>query len=300
MHFCMDWRTVQFDWNRARAFLVTAEEGSFSAAARSLDTTQPTIGRQVAQLEEELGVTLFERVGNSLELTGSALDLLDHVRAMGEAATQFSLVASGQSTEIEGIVSITASEAISAYLLPPVVGRLRREYPGVELEIVASNEARDLLRREADIAIRNFQPEHADLVGRKVAVADAGFYAADTYIDREGPFEDPRDLERAEIFAFDRSDLMLDALRQMGIEATKKQFPIVTSNHLVQWGLCRAGVGICIMLTAVGEAESGVRRLLPEFAIPVPIWLVSHRELRTSRRIRLVFDVLAEAFGDAG
>ena len=90
----MDWSAINFDWNRARAFLVTAEEGSFSAAARALSSTQPTVGRQVAALEQELAVTLFERIGTRLELTVSGLELqLEHVRAMGAAANQTSLAA---------------------------------------------------------------------------------------------------------------------------------------------------------------------------------------------------------------
>ncbi len=133
----MDWRTVRFDWNRARAFLVTAEEGSFSAAARALQVAQPTVGRQVAGLEEELGVVLFERVGNTLELTPAGTELLEHVRAMGDAATRASLAATGQSADIEGTVSITASELIAAYLLPPVVARVRAAHPSIEVEIVA-------------------------------------------------------------------------------------------------------------------------------------------------------------------
>src|SRR3954469_2836595 len=101
MRFCMDWRSVKFDWNRARAFLVTAEEGSLSAAARALGMAQPTLGRQVSALEEELGVVLFERIGRGLTLTAGGLDLLDHVRTMGEAANRVSLTASGQSQTIE-------------------------------------------------------------------------------------------------------------------------------------------------------------------------------------------------------
>ena len=108
----MEWQSVAFDWNQVRAFLVTAEEGSFSAAARALGLTQPTLGRQVAALEDYLGVTLFERLGRSLSLTQSGLELLDHVRAMGDAASRISLTASGQSQRIEGQVCITATDVL--------------------------------------------------------------------------------------------------------------------------------------------------------------------------------------------
>lgn len=299
MRLCMDWRTVRFDWNRARAFLVSAEEGSFSAAARALGLTQPTIGRQVAELEQELGVCLFERIGNKLELTAAGLGLIEHVREMGEAATRVSLAATGQSLSIEGTVCITASELIAAYLLPKVVAELRARHPAIEIEIVASNSARDLRRREADIAVRNFQPKEADLIARKVADRAARLYATPAYLERIGNPSAPADLSRADFFAFDRTSIMIDGLRELGVELTTANFPIVTANHLVQWEMCKRGLGICIVMDEVGDAEPSVRRVLPDLPpLPVPIWITAHRELRTSRRMRVVFDLLAEALGD--
>ncbi|HZO15371.1 MAG TPA: LysR family transcriptional regulator [Polyangiaceae bacterium] len=291
----MEWRSVGFDWNQARAFLVTAEEGSFSAAARALGMTQPTLGRQVAALEQELGVTLFERVGTKLELTSTGLELVEHVRAMGDAANRVSLTATGQSASVVGTVCITASEVIAAYMLPPILGRLRLEHPGIELEIVVSNQARDLHRREADIAIRNFRVSQPDLVARKIKDSRAHMYASPAYLDRIGHVSSLEDLAKAELFAFDRTDLMIDGLKALGVEVTRRQFPIVTANHLVQWELCKQGVGICLIMEEIGDAEPRVQRVLPSMPpIPIPVWLVCHRELRTSRRIRLVFDRLAD------
>lgn len=295
----MDRRAIRFDWNRARAFLVTAEEGSFSAAGRALAIAQPTIGRQVAGLEEELGVALFERVGSALVLTAAGMDLLEHVRAMGDAATRVSLTAAGQSLSVEGTVCITASELIAAHVMPPIIARLRREHPGIEIEIVASNTARDLQRREADIAIRNFMPTQPELVAKKIADRDARLYASPAYLERIGNPTSPADLANAEFFGFDRTDRMIGGLRALGLELTAKNFPIVTNNHLVQWELAKEGVGICIVMDEVGDAEPRVRRVLPDFPpLQVPVWLATHRELRTSRRIRVVFDLLAEALAD--
>ncbi len=291
----MNWDAVNFDWNRARAFLVTAEEGSFSAAARALGSTQPTVGRQVAALEEELGVMLFERVGTRLELTHSGMGLVEHVRVMGEAATRVSLAATGQAEAIEGTVCITASEAIAAFLLPPLLARLRVEQPGIELELAVSNESHDLHRREADIAIRNYRPEHPDLIARKVRDFTAGFYASPAYVERLGGLETHEDFARAHLMAFDRGTVMAEGLRAMGIEVRSDQFPIVTGNHLVQWSLCRAGAGVCMMMDEVGANEPAVVRVFSTFpSIQLPLWLVCHRELQTSRRLRLVFDWLAE------
>ena len=292
----MNWRAFNFDWNRARAFLVTAEEGSFSAAARALATTQPTVGRQVLALEQELGVTLFERVGTRLELTAGGLELLEHVRAMGAAANRTSLVATGQSESVEGSVCITASEAIAAFLLPPILQLLRLEHPGISLELVVSNEVRDLQRREADIAIRNIAPTRPDLIARKVKESSAHFYAAPSYIERVGPLDSNDDLARTEILGFEDPKYMVDMLQKiLGLDCREEQFLVTTSNHLVQWELCKQGAGLCMMMDEVAAKEPAMIKVLPELpSIPVPIWVVCHRELRTSRRLRLVFDWLAE------
>ena len=129
MHICMAWQSHHFDWNRARAFLVTVEQGSLSAGARALGLTQPTLGRQVAALEKELGVTLFERVGQGLKLTESGHELVRHVKAMGEAADQLSLAASGQSQNLEGTVVISASDIEAVFMLPGVIEQIRIELP---------------------------------------------------------------------------------------------------------------------------------------------------------------------------
>lgn len=298
MLFCMDWRTVNFDWNRARAFLITVEEGSFSGAARALGVAQPTMGRQVSALEEELGVTLVERVGRGLQLTPTGLELVEHVRAMGEAATRVSLVAAGQSLSLDGQICITAGEVISAYVLPPIIQSIRALHPGIEIEIVASNRPSDLRRREADIAIRNFRPTSGELVARKVKDDNARLYASRAYLTRIGSPTTPEELSRAEFIAFDRTDVFMKGLNAMGLKLTERNFPLVTENHLVQWELVKQGMGICIMMEEIGDAEPRVTRALPDLPpYPVPLWLTTHREVRTSRRVRVVFDLLATALG---
>lgn len=290
---------MKFDWNRARAFLVTAEEGSLSAAARALGMAQPTLGRQVSALEDELGVALFERAGRGLELTPTGLDLVEHVRAMGEAATRVSLTASGRSQSIEGTVRITASEAASAFVLPRIVARLRRDEPGIEVEVVASNSLRDLRRREADIALRNVRPSDPDLIARKLPDGAAHLYASVHYLNRVGDPQCPEDLRRAEFIGFEENEAFLAGLNAKDLNLTERHFPVRCANHLVQWELVRQGVGIGVMVAEVGDADPGVRRVaswLQPFRFE--LWLVSHRELRTSRRVRLVFDRLAADLED--
>jgi DNA-binding transcriptional LysR family regulator len=291
----MDWRSVNFDWNRARAFLVTAEEGSLSAAARALGMAQPTLGRQVDALEEELGVILFERVGRGLTLTPSGLSLLDHVRAMGDAATRVSLAAAGQSESIEGNVVIAASEIHAAFLLPPILAKLRRLQPAISVEIVTSSRPSDLRRREADIAIRNFRPSEPDLVAKKIRDVPARLYATPAYLETLGNPRLPYDLRHADFISIDGSGMFLKGLNAMGLNLTERNFPILTGNYLVMWELVKHGLGIGILDGTIGDSEPAVRRALPDLdPLVFPIWLVSHRELTTSRRVRAVFDLLAE------
>jgi len=293
MHKRMDWSSVNFDWNRARAFLVTADEGSFSAAARALKMAQPTVGRQVSALERELGVALFERIGHGLSLTPTGLDLLEHVRAMSEAAIRVSLTAAGQSLSIDGSVCISASQITACFELPSIIQRLRTKHPGIEVEIVATNSTSDLSRREADIAIRSFRPTQPDLIARKVKEGRAHLYASAAYLESMGNPETPEELSRCDFIGFDRGDALQKGLAAMGLTLTPGSFPILTENQLVQWELAKQGAGVCIMTQDVGDSEPRVRRALPELpGFPVPMWLTSHRELSTSRRMRVVFDLL--------
>ncbi|MEP4379574.1 MAG: LysR family transcriptional regulator [Alphaproteobacteria bacterium] len=293
----MNWQAISFDWNQARAFLATAEEGSLSAAARALGQTQPTLSRQVAALERNLGVTLFERVGRSLTATQSGLELLDHVRAMGAAASDVSLAATGQSEAIEGEVCISATDVMSAYLLPPLLAPLREDAPGIRIEVVASNVVSDLHRREADIAIRHVRPDQPDLIAKLIGETTGHLYASRNYLDRAGRPGSPEDLTDAAFIGVGSTNQLIAILNGSGLELSEANFGVFTSSGVVAWELAKQGLGICMMAKDVAALTPEMECVLPELGpFQFPIWLVTHRELHTSRRIRLVFDYLADAF----
>ena len=216
---------------------------------------------------------------------------------MGEAANRLSLMASGRSDELEGVVCITATEVMAAYVLPPIVATLRADYPGIEIEIIASSTSSDLKRREADIAIRAYRPTQPDLIGRKIKDVHAWLYATPAYLNSLGNPSHPAELANAQFLGFDRTREFVDGLNERGIPVTPEQFSIVTDNHLVHWELVKQSVAIGVMPEDIGDAEPAVTRVLPDQfdGFPIELWLVAHREVRTSRRLRVVFDVLAEA-----
>ena len=297
----MDWRSIKFDWNRARAFLVTAEEGSLAAAARALGMTQPTLGRQVSALEEEIGVILFKRSGRGLELTPNGLSLLEHVRSMADAASQFSLSATGQSDVLEGSICITSSEVFATFILPPIVQKLRNVEPGVEVEIIASNDETNLNRREADIAIRSFRPYQSELIAKKVYDVKAYLYAAKVYLQQLEHPETIEELNHAHFIDFEKSGRLMPILNSLGFDLKSSNFPVTTKNNIVLWELVKQGVAIGAMPEKIGDAEPLVQRVIPEIiSLDGEVWLVTHEELRTNRRVRFVFDFLSEEIASLG
>ncbi|MCR9077477.1 MAG: LysR family transcriptional regulator [Hyphomonadaceae bacterium] len=291
----MNWQAISFDWNQVRAFLATAEEGSLSAAARALGQTQPTLSRQVAALEEDLGVTLFERAGRAMALTDAGRDLMEHVRIMADAATQVSLVASGQSQVIEGKVVITATGAMATYHLPPIIRKIRDQAPGITLDIVTSNEVQDLTRREADISIRHARPTQPDLIAKLIGESAAHLYASEDYVRTLGPVENLKDLEDADFIGFDRNDELIAEMARHGLSLTHRNFTLNSRAGTVMRELVAQGLGIGFLTRDIEQLDPRIRPILPDkITLPVPVWLVTHRELHTSKRIRVVYDILAE------
>ncbi len=290
----------RIDWNQLRAFLETAESGSLSAAARQLGLTQPTLSRQVASLEQALGVTLFERIRRSMVLTDAGVALLAHARAMGTAADHLRLAATAQAQGIEGTVCVAATGPIAAFLLPDTVRRLREQAPRVTVSLAVSDDVSDLRRREADIAIRHVRPDHPDLIGRWLRDATAGFYAARSWVALHGHPRSAADAARCAFVGHDRAGHYLERLRAHGLPLAAAHFSCHADDTLTHWSLVRSGLGIGPMMDDVATRVPDVVRVLDEVPpLRFPIWLVTHRELRTARRIRLVYDLLAQALGPA-
>ena len=283
------------DWNQLKAFLETAETGSLSAAARKLGLTQPTLSRQVAAIEQFMGVTLFERVGKSMALTPTGLDLLEHARAMGAAADALSLAATGSSQAVRGVVSVSATDVVSSVLLPPLVKKLHDQEPGIAIDVIPSNALSDLLRREADIAIRHVKPEQPDLIARLIREATAYFYASESWVNAHGHPRSAEDAARLSFVGSDRSGQYLGYLRTHGLPLSEANFSCYADHSVAHWALVRQGMGIGVMMEEIANATPGMVRVLDDLPpVRFPIWLVTHRELRTSKRIRMVFDALAQ------
>ena len=290
----MNWQAISFDWNQVRAFLATAEEGSLSGAARVLKTTQPTIGRQISALEETLGITLVERSVRGLKLTQPGRDLLDHVRSMAEAATLISMSADGHSQEVKGLVSVTATDLMSAEILPEILKPLRQEAPGVSVRVVCSNDIQNLMQRDADIAIRHARPEQPELIARFVGDFGANLYGATEYLDRVGRPQTAREIADLDFVGNADPERLMAPLQNMGIPVREENFVMSSESGVVAWEMTRSGLGISMQPEVLGDRDPATEKVFPSLPSPrFPVWLVTHRELQTSRRIRIVFDQIA-------
>lgn len=283
------------DWNHLRAFLATAETGSLSAAARRLGLTQPTLGRQVAALESRLGLVLFERAGRTLVLTDAARELLEETRQMGAAAARLARLADGQVNTLDGKIQITASDMMSAFVLPDFLLDLRKAAPRLRVDIVAANDIRDILNREADIAIRHVRPDQPDLIARLLGETSAHLYASRDYLRARGLPVTREDLGTHDFISFGDDDLLIKQLGAYGIPLTPPQFRAGSASGITAWTLMRKGFGILPMADDIAaQFPDTVRLLEGHTRLSFPTWLVTHRDLQTSRRIRLVFDRLAD------
>ncbi|AZV19651.1 MAG: LysR family transcriptional regulator [Mesorhizobium sp.] len=286
---------TEIDWNLIKSFVAVAESGSLSAAARKLSASQPTLGRHIGELEQALGVTLFRRGRHGYELTEAGSTLFERGKAVSEQASAFSLLALGSVEAIEGTVRIAASEVVAAYVLPEMTMRLGIEEPGIEVEIVASNQVENLLRRDADIAIRMVKPAQNELTARKVCDIELCACAAKSYLDRRGRPLKPADLVDHDLVGFDRGDEIIRGFTQHGIPVTRSSFRFRADNQIVLWEAVRAGNGIGLGQEPLADRDPLIEKVLPDLPLPVlPVWLAMHRDVRTSVRIRRVVDFLHE------
>lgn len=284
------------DWSLWRSFAAVVETGSLSAAARELGLSQPTLGRHVEALEQSLGVALFERTLTGFKPTETALRLYEPVRGAQRALAEAALMAEGAQPGLNGTVRITASEVVSHFVLPQLLVPIRAQFPDIAIEIVPTDSAENLLLREADIAIRMFRPTQLELVTRKLGELPIVCCAHESYLARRGTPQTTEELYGHDLIGLDRSDLLIRAASGMGFTLTRDDFRLRTDDQPLAWQLARAGLGIAFAQQGLVEATPGMRALLPQLQIPaLEVWLTTHRELFTSRRIRAIYDALGAA-----
>ncbi len=283
-------------WDLYRSFGAAAKEGSLSGAARVLGLTQPTVARHLDALEAHLGQRLFVRSQRGLVPTEAALQILPYVEVL--AATSAALlraVATTTGDTVTGTVRIAASEVVGTERLPPILAAIRRAHPALALELVVSNEVEDLLRRDADIAVRMVAPAQDALVALKLGAVELGLFAHADYLARRGTPRDTAGIAGFDLIGFDRETPALRAFVAAYPWLTRGGLALRASSDLAQLAALRAGFGIGVCQSGLAARDPALVRLLAaDFAPTLPVWIVMHEDLRAVPRCRAVFDLLAE------
>lgn len=291
-------RDIEFDWSLVRTFLAVMDAGSLSGASRRLRVSQPTVGRHIEALELQLGADLFERTGRGLTPTLAAVRIADQARQMQQGADGLArrLQASDQSQT--GLVRVTASRMIAMHQLPSIIQAIQSENDHLDIAVVSSDEVTNLLRRDADIAIRMVQPRQSSLVVRRLGSIPIVPCASQRYLSRWGMPRSPRELINHQLVGADRDEEFRQGIagfaRKFNVDPSQFRVRYRSDDFAAQFEAIRHGLGIGFAsLTAIQRTPEIVR--MP-FDLPIPalpVWLAVHREIRSNLLIRIVFDALA-------
>jgi DNA-binding transcriptional LysR family regulator len=280
-------------WELYRSFLGVLKEGSLSGAARALDLAQPTVGRHVAALEKSLGLALFTRSQTGLMPTEAAQSLRGLAESMQSTAASLERAAASQGAGVRGTVRVTASDVIGVEVLPPIVTALRDQYPELTVELVLTNRVQDLLRREADIAVRMVRPRQELLVARRIGPIKLGLHAHQRYLTRHGTPASIADLGTHSLIGFDQATAFIRNASKALTGWRREAFAMRTDSDLAQLALIRSGAGIGVCQAAIARRDDAIVRVLPkQFSLALETWITMHEDLRNSPRCRVTFDAL--------
>ena len=295
-------KTDMQDWADIRLFLAILDNGSLIAASEPLGLTQPTVGRRLAALEERLGSPLFVRSGRRMQLTDTGSAILESARRMEREMLAIERTVEVQSKGFCGEVTISATEGTGTEWLTPVLYAFHQSYPDIVITVQIENRAVDLVRREADIALRLGRPTQPELIARRLVTIGFGLYAAPAYLDAAKPITSIAELVDHQLVGLDMTETRIDpGSSAMSIEKITDQtgqtgrYVYQSNSPTAQVSAVQAGFGIGILSHRWAAMVPGLQRVLPEFtAAEIDLWLVTHEELRHSARIRAVSDFIAE------
>jgi DNA-binding transcriptional LysR family regulator len=288
--------TSEIRWELYRSFLEVLKQGSLSGAARALDIAQPTVGRHISALEKSLELALFTRSQTGLMPTAAAQSLRGFAESMQSTAASLERAAASQGAGVRGTVRVTCSDVIGVEVLPPIIAALRDQYPQLAVELVLTNRVQDLLKSEADIAVRMVRPRQELLVARRVGQIKLGLYAHHRYLARHGTPSTLADLFTHSLIGFDQTTEFLRNASKALPGWRREAFAMRTDNDLAQMALIRSGAGIGVCQTAIARRDEALVRVLPRhMSLPLETWITMHEDLRKSPRCKVTFEALVEA-----
>jgi DNA-binding transcriptional LysR family regulator len=285
------------DWADIAVFLAVLDAGTLTDAAERLGATQPTVGRRLASYEKRIGAKLFARTGRRMAPTELAYRIEESARKMDREMDAIRRAVAGASHILDGEITISANEGTGSEWLVPVLADLKAMYPSIYIQLKIEARSADLVQREADIALRLGRPTQLDLVARKLATVGFGVYASRSWLDRQAPINCLGDLTDKDWVAGDFSKnasiLLTRFFAENGLE---QRGTMSTNSPTAQLRAVQRGLGLGVISHRWAADYPTMVRVLPDVEpASIDLWLVYHEDLRTSRRVRVVADFIADA-----
>lgn len=278
-------------WDDWRFFLALVRKGSVRAAAGHLGVSHSTVLHRIEGLERELGLALFERQPEGFAPTGAASELLQFALRIEAEMEGLERAVAGRDRTLSGVLRVTMADLLATRFLVPVLARFAAAYPGIELELLLTYEHLNLTRREADVALRLTHRPPEDLIGRRLCNCAKAVYAARHLVGKQDPAAPDTTLTW-----IGWQDLV--PFPDWVKESPYPHLPVrhQLNNALLQVEGAKAGLGLALIPCFLGDAEPELARLPPGHPIPgYDVWLLTHRDLRRTARVRAFLDFLADA-----
>lgn len=286
----------RLSWSDFHLVLELARHGHTVRAAGQLAMSHVTLLRKLAAIESRLGARLFDRERGRCTATAAGEELIEAAERMAPLAQQAETRVLGQDLRPSGLVRITAAGIVVGHLLPPLLAEFGRAYPEVTLELVATRQHLSLQRREADVALRIADRVPEWLVGRALATVDFSVYGLRQRGQRSGLRALPELLAQRRWISFEREarELKFDRWLDQHVPESSVVLRVDSFDHAL--AMVRAGLGIALLPGFLQRAYPELLPLSePVAALRTPLWLITHRELRDTMRIRVVMQALGPA-----
>jgi DNA-binding transcriptional LysR family regulator len=283
------------DWDDLHTFLAIARHGNLSAAARSLNVTQTTVGRRLEGMHQRAGVTLLQKTPTGFVLTSAGSRILANIERMENEALAAELAITGEDSRLSGVVRITTVDLFASRFIAPSLIELKRRHPGIVIELDTDTRSLSLSRREADIALRLVRFEQHDVVVRKVAEMPFGIFASEAYLAEHGRPDFAAACPDQRILTLQEDQLHLPEAAWFTTMAAAADVALRSNSRDVLLRCARSGLGmVCLPLYMADEVSELVRLPTPEREPVREVWLGVHRDIRQTPRIRVVVDHLVD------
>lgn len=281
------------EWDDLKHFLAVSRSGSLTEAARVLKTSPSTVARRVSDLETELGIRLFHRRRSGYALTSSGEAIRSKVEDVEAEVISVQREALGRDLRLSGQVRVAASDDIATHVIAPRLPEFHRRYPDIELELLARMDLVNLSRREADIAIRGQKPSEGDFIVRRAGYWPFALYAEKRYAKARTLKPGSPDLSNAEIITWTKDYRHVRGGSWLAENASDSAIALRSDSARVHFAACKAGMGVAILPSKLADRERSLVCLLPtEMVLAVELWVVVHRDLIRTARVRTVMEFL--------